>query len=158
MPLLICSPSPDRHAAAKQCAPRDLGPKSLRVGLAVAAALYAAIVAADQAKYKAPSTIVALLPTYCMHQYVDDVDGPEYSTPLECGPGMNHYCPGLVKLHQAGRTVGNKRERMGLLERAKDDTEYTLKAMQNYPSCPLRKDVEATFLEIEHQLRLYNIH
>lgn len=128
----------------------------LLVGLLVVAG-YAAAVVADEAKYKAASTIVALLPTFCMHQYVDDVDGPEYSFPPECGPGMNHYCPGLVKLHQANRTVGNKRERIGLLERAREDTKYTLKAMENFPTCPARKEVEATLVEINGQLRAYNV-
>jgi hypothetical protein len=58
-----------------------------------------------------------------------------------------------VKLIRAHRSYGDKRERLGNLAGARQDTLYTLKAMENYPNCPIRAHVENTLRIIEPQWR-----
>lgn len=107
---------------------------------------------AAKAKYTAAPSEVAQLPQFCWSQYVDDAEGPQYSiSPRLCGVGMNHYCPGLVDLIRARRSFGDRkklRDRLGHLNSALTNTTYTLRAMQNYPNCPIRSQVEATDAEV----------
>ena len=108
---------------------------------------------AISAKYKAAPTEVAQLPRYCWAQYMDDVQGAQYSVPVSlCGWGMNHYCPGLVELIRAKKTFGGReklKERLGYLATAKSSVVYTLRAMKDYPHCSIRADVEATDATID---------
>jgi len=116
---------------------------------AACAILFAASAAA--VKYQAPASEVAQLPQFCWAQYMEGVEGPEYSIPAkECGVGMNHYCPGLISLIEAKHAVGSKaRDRPGRLNSARKDVLYTLNAMTNYPNCPIREHAEATLKEVE---------
>lgn len=104
---------------------------------------------ASATKYKAPAVEVVLLPQFCWAQYMENVEGPEYSI-SGCGVGMNHYCPALIELIEAKRSVGAKaKERAGHLAVAHDGVLYTLKAMKDYPDCPIRSHVESTLREVE---------
>jgi hypothetical protein len=107
-------------------------------------------------QYKAEAIEIAQLPSYCWAQYLADKQSPEYSVNSKgCGPGMNHYCPGLVELMRAKRSFGDRRKRLGHLETAKDNTLYTMTAMKDYPGCSLRADVEKTLNEINVYLRAF---
>jgi hypothetical protein len=95
---------------------------------------------------------IVMLPKFCWAQMGSKVaTGPAFQIPRSCGPGMNHYCPGLVMLLRAKNDFGKKMYDV-LLARAGTDVEYTLNAMKEYPECPIRKHVEATKEEIA-QLR-----
>jgi hypothetical protein len=123
------------------------------VALLVAAAMPQGVQAAI---WKAEAREIAQLPSYCWAQYIEDKQQPEYSVNSKgCGPGMNHYCPGLVQLMRAKRSFGDKRKRLGYLEAAKADMLYTMRAMKDYPGCLLRADVEKTQNEINVYLRAF---
>jgi len=95
---------------------------------------------------------VAQLPQYCWAQMGKQLKGPQYEIPRgACGPGMNHYCPGLVEQLRARQSARDPKRRLGYLNQAKDHTLYTLKAMEKYPNCPIRGDVEITFRLLEIQ-------
>lgn len=96
---------------------------------------------------------ITMLPRFCWGQYYrNKFKGPEFNIPRSsCGPGMNHYCPGLVALGRANRSLDNKWQR-GYLDGAAGQVRYTLRAMKNYPSCPLRGEVRNTYRLIEHEL------
>ena len=106
---------------------------------------------ASATKYKAPANEVVLLPQFCWAQYMDNVEGPEYSiSSTLCGVGMNHYCPALIELIEAKRSVGTKaKDRAGHLNVARKEVLYTLNAMRDYPSCPIRSHAESTLQEVE---------
>lgn len=109
--------------------------------------------------WKADRREVVMLPRFCWAQYLDDVQGPEFSMPPKrvCGSGMNHYCPGLLDLLDAKRSVGSEsKHRKGYLLGARKRTLYTLKAMETYPRCPIRSHAESTLAEIEAMLRIAN--
>jgi hypothetical protein len=120
-------------------------------------ALIAALLVTQSARASweaTPGEIVAL-PRFCWQQF-KAATGPEYSLPPKalCGSAMNHYCPGLVDLIRAKRSVGNPKERVGNLRKAKNATLYTLRAMEEHPKCPLRSHAESTLNEVEMLLRL----
>ena len=106
---------------------------------------------ASATKYKGPADEVALLPQFCWAQYMENVEGPEYSiSSTLCGVGMNHYCGALISLIEAKRSVGRKaRDRGGHLNRAHKEVMYTLNAMRDYPSCPIRSHAESALKEVE---------
>ena len=106
---------------------------------------------ASATKYKAPAGEVVLLPQFCWAQYMENVEGPDYSiSSTLCGVGMNHYCPALIELIEAKRSVGSKaRARAGHLNVAHKEVLYTLNAMRDYPSCPIRSHAESTLTEVE---------
>jgi hypothetical protein len=99
---------------------------------------------------------IAQLPRFCWGQM--EVPGssgrPEYNFPGNCGPGMNHYCPGLVKLIRA-KSASVKAKRTPLLRGAADDVSYTENWMKDYPNCGVRSHVEASKAEINNLLRVY---
>ena len=106
---------------------------------------------ASATKYKAPADEVVLLPQFCWAQYMDNVEGPEYSIPSNlCGVAMNHYCPALIALIEAKRSVGSKaKNRAGNLNVAHKEVLYTLNSMRDYPSCPIRSHAESALKEVE---------
>ena len=132
---------------ARNCTVYALAALSIYLGLDARSAL------AAKAKYKAAPGEVAQLPQFCWAQYVDDVEGPQYSiSPRLCGVGMNHYCPGLVDLIRARKALGDQQQlkaRLGHLRSARTNATYTLRAMQDYPNCPIRQHVERTSAEID---------
>jgi len=103
--------------------------------------------------WKASPAEVAQLPQYCWAQMSKQFKGPQYQIPGggACGPGMNHYCPGLVEQLRARQSARDPKRRLGYLNHAKNRTLYTLKAMEKYPNCPIRGDVEMTLRLVEIQ-------
>src|SRR6266850_2544509 len=103
------------------------------------------------AGYDAPNEIKATLPKFCWAQYFDNVptDDPDYSI-SGCGSMGNHYCPGLVKMAQAGKTKSNG-ERLGLLSMAKADMQYTINNTAEVPDCFLRPLAQANVARIDFQ-------
>jgi hypothetical protein len=102
--------------------------------------------------YDAPADIKARLPKFCWFQYYDNIapDDPEYSI-QGCGAGVNHYCPGLVKMAQAEREKTNS-ERVGYLAMAKADMKYTLNNTEDFPDCFLRRLAQANITRIDFQV------
>jgi hypothetical protein len=105
--------------------------------------------------HRASAVEAAQLPKFCWGQYVD-AKGPEYGI-QGCGPGMNHYCWGLVEQLRANKTIGNQKLRIAYLQRAKGNTLYTMRAMEKYPTCPLRPHVENTYQQVQTSLRIYGV-
>ncbi len=100
----------------------------------------------------------ALLPHFCWGPPSSkghfNVTGPEFEIPKDtCGPGVNHYCGGLLFFMWANRAFGNKKLKRELLVKARDSTLYTLKGIENYPECPIREHAERTLLQINTQLK-----
>lgn len=112
--------------------------------------------AASAAKYKAAASEVVQLPQFCWAQYMDNAQGPQYSiSPKLCGVLTNHYCPGLVALIRAKKSLGSTaklKERLANLREAEKDTGYTLRGIKDYPHCPIRSHVEATAVEVQKML------
>ena len=98
-------------------------------------------------------TEATLLPKFCWGQFLGDkFKGPEFTIPVAtCGVGMNHYCPALVALGRAHRSLSDN-YRLGNLEVAERGTQYTLRAMEKYPRCPIRGDVTKTYQLVEREL------
>lgn len=94
-------------------------------------------------KYHAAPDEVAQLPTYCYNQYVDGaLGGYTYSIPHEsCGYGMNHFCGALVSMIQAQKLSLRKAERVGSIQNAIKEIDYTIRSMS--PGCFIAKDVLA---------------
>ena len=125
---------------------------AILIGL-VANAPFAVAGYRDQLKVTAVE--LAQLPKFCYRQFeVPDANGPQFDIPRSCGPGTNHYCPGLLSLMRA-KTASVKSKRMSLLSSADTDVRYTLRWMEGYPDCPIRRQVEATKVEVESLRRIY---
>jgi hypothetical protein len=92
---------------------------------------------------------IARLPTFCWEGYVEGASGPQYRIDRQtCGPATNHYCPGLIELMRAKASIGDARKRSYYLDRAKGQTLYTLRGIEQYPSCPIRGHAQDTLKEI----------
>jgi len=98
-------------------------------------------------------TEATLLPKFCWGQFMGNkFKGPEFEIPRDrCGVGMNHYCPGLVALSRANRSLDNNMKR-GFLRGAERGVGYTVRAMEKYPRCPIRGQVISTYQLIEREL------
>lgn len=67
---------------------------------------------------------ISQLPKFCWDQMgVANAQGDQYR-PLNCGPGTNHSCPGLVTLLRAKRER-DSRKRSAMLGTAATDVQYT---------------------------------
>jgi hypothetical protein len=100
------------------------------------------------------SVEISLLPTFCWKQFdVPNVEGDEFHI-RDCGPGMNHYCPGLIYLIRGKRTSG-KNKALPLIQHADIDVRYTENAMADYPKCSVRDHVVKTRMEINSILQMY---
>lgn len=100
---------------------------------------------------------IAQLPTFCWTQMgVPNISGPEFNFPRACGPGMNHYCPGLVHLIRA-KKVFKKGDKARELLDADGMVRYTENAIRPFPTCPVRQHVEATRTEIRSLMTMYNV-
>ena len=91
--------------------------------------------------YHAAPNEVAQLPKYCYNQYLDGaLGGYQFSIPHEsCGYAMNHFCPGLVWMLKAQKMSLPKAERVGSIQHAIMDIDYTIREMK--PGCFISKDV-----------------
>ena len=102
-------------------------------------------------KYGAPPDIVAALPRICWWLYMDNVSNtPEYNI-KDCGGYINHYCPGLVnmKLAEREKTVAAK---LGQLQAAKQNMEYTLRGTETIPECSVRLPAKMNLERIKFQM------
>ena len=93
-------------------------------------------------------TEVLSLPQYCW--YMMGKTEPQF-TINNCGSGMNHYCPSLVALNRSMR-ASKREQKVGWLQSAEYDANYTLKAMQ--PECPIKADVERTVNSIKQRRKI----
>jgi hypothetical protein len=92
---------------------------------------------------------IAQLPTFCWEGYVKGASGPQYRIDRQtCGPATNHYCPGLIELMRARGSI-DARKRLYYLNRAKGQTLYTLRGIEQYPSCSIRGHAQSTLKEID---------
>jgi hypothetical protein len=100
------------------------------------------------------SVEIALLPTFCWAQFeVPDAKGDEF-TIRDCGPGANHYCPGLINLIR-GKRLAAKDRPLSQIQAADANVRYTEKAIADYPKCSIREHVGATRAEVNHLLRIH---
>lgn len=128
--------------------------KALKLALLVVSLSCGAAGAIDTQGWKPSNAEVLSLPQFCYGQFLGDkYSAPQFNISLDCGYGMNHYCPGLVVLNRANKSYADRANRRAYLEAANRDMVYTLKNMEKYPSCPIRSHVENTRRLIETQLR-----
>jgi hypothetical protein len=110
---------------------------------------------ADAQDHQPSALELAQLPKFCYAQFkVPKAVGPEY-TIHDCGPGMNHYCYGLLDLVRARAYQANKASRLNQLSQAEQSIGYTEGWMKDYPSCPLRDHVAASRAELQHLKSMY---
>jgi hypothetical protein len=136
-------------------------PATVRHFLAIAAfvpLLFAVSDASAQLKnMNASSMEIALIPHFCWGQFeVPNATGPEFNFPpqSQCGPAMNHYCPGLLQLIRAKR-ASNKRDRFYNFGQADANIRYTENAIKDYPSCALREHVAASRAELNSLMTVF---
>jgi len=97
---------------------------------------------------------IAQLPQFCWAQFkVPNAIGPQYK-PNQCGPGTNHYCPGLLVLNRFKRQT-DKSKKINLLKKAEEDVRYTENGTQSYPRCSIRKHIHATKWEVQQLMQIY---
>lgn len=91
----------------------------------------------------APMQEVMVLPKFCWGIYNKKMTAPQYqiNSSGQCGPGMNHYCQGLLNYNRSQHPMATKSERAGYLERAIQNIDYTATAIKSYPACPIRGHV-----------------
>ena len=94
------------------------------------------------------------LPKFCWHTFTASHRGAGYNIPKQsCGPGMNHYCPGLLRKLRADDPLRKKSDRIQLYKQALADVNYTLRWMKDYPSCFIRKHALTTQAQIKGSLQ-----
>ena len=98
---------------------------------------------------------IAQLPKFCWAGLqVPNATGDEFRI-RDCGPFVNHYCFGLLRLIRAKAGVGNKRARMDHLSQAANDIGYTQNGIQNYPRCSISEHVAAAKAEVLNLQKIY---
>jgi hypothetical protein len=109
----------------------------------------AAVSAYGQTHRDIKAVEIAQLPPFCWEQYLDGVSGPQYRIDTQtCGPFVNHYCPGLVELMRAKASTGHSKKRLHHLKKAQHETLNTLRGLEKYPACSIRRHAENTLNEI----------
>lgn len=132
------------------------------IGMAVCALLAPLLAPADGAakvigRQGTPPDAVELmqLPQYCLQQY--NQNKPEFQTPQfsiktqfpNCGGGTNHYCSGILAINRANRPGADRDHRSYWITVARDEFDYTARAIQPYPSCGLREPLGAYLKRLE---------
>jgi len=131
--------------------------RSFAAVLLVAMGLVAFDAQCQMKNLNATAVEIAQLPKFCWAQMgVPNAKGPEYGIPPGCGPGMNHYCPGLVHLMRA-KSAGSKKKAVPFLRSAEGEARYSEGALKDFPSCPILGHVEATRAEIQNLLTIYGV-
>lgn len=111
-------------------------------------------VASAQSSMHVTPVETALLPRFCWAQLaVPGATGIEFHI-MDCGPGANHYCSGLIYLIRAKHQV-TKQGKLDFLANADVDVRYTENAIADYPKCSIREHVAGTRSEINTLLTLY---
>ncbi|MGA7800355.1 MAG: hypothetical protein WCC36_06050 [Gammaproteobacteria bacterium] len=100
----------------------------------------------------APAAEVMLLPKFCWGQYFN-YSQPQYHI-NNCGPGINHYCQGLIFLNIGERTFDNMRKKRSMLKRAKSTFHYTQRWIKQFPNCPIRGHVAASMRRVDMDLNI----
>ena len=95
-----------------------------------------------QGRWNPPMAERLKMPGYCQAQY-----DPEFRkqmripTPMEmCGVGMNHFCPGLYLLNQAGNAALPRQDRRDALSQAVIELNYTKQRIP--PDCVFMQDFQ----------------
>ena len=99
---------------------------------------------------------IVRLPKFCWAQMeVPGAVGAEF-TPQNCGPGTNHYCPGLVDLLRAKSPLTkSKSDRIRFLRSVENSIAYTEKWTKDQPYCSITPHVQATKAEVARLLVIY---
>jgi hypothetical protein len=134
-------------------------PNIFRRFLVIAALLPLMLIVRDALAQEAGITSIeiAQLPRFCWAQFnVPNATGPEFGFPpqTQCGPAMNHYCPGLAQLIRVKRAT-KKGERFSNLWQADANIRYTENAIKDYPNCPLREHIAASRAEVNHLMSVF---
>lgn len=133
---------------------RHLPPLKLAVATALIVAVSAGGASAQMTGLNPTADEISQLPKFCWEQMgVPNAKGDAYR-PLQCGPGTNHYCPGLVWLLRA-KLQRDSRKKSGLLDTAANDVQYTEQWISSYPNCSIRNHVKATKVEVEMLRRVF---
>jgi len=117
---------------------------------------FLALVACDAWSQARPTAIeIIRLPKFCYAQAgVPNATGPEFNLPRDCGPGVNHYCSGLIHMLRA-KASGNKGKVLAELGLADNDIRYTEQWISNFPGCSLRDHVATSRGEVNGLLTVY---
>ena len=101
-------------------------------------------------------TEVTLLPKFCWGQFLKDkFKGPRFHIPVQtCGVYTNHYCPALISLARANRSLEDRLKR-GYLRFAEDGVAYTLRNTRKYPHCPIRAEAMRMYRLIKREQSLF---
>ena len=94
-------------------------------------------------KWDPPAMERIRLPQYCQAQF-DTAWGKQYKipTPMDlCGPGMNHFCPGLVMLNRARNTLLSRDARRAYVRDAMMELGYTRARIP--ANCAIMPDFQA---------------
>jgi len=91
---------------------------------------------------------ITRLPKMCWSQFDSKFRGTGFELPGGCGGGMNHLCPSYISLNRAKSAIADAGARGYWLNVARDHVEYTIRAIANYPACPLREEVMRLQAEI----------
>jgi hypothetical protein len=117
----------------------------LRISALVMLALTSGVGYTQQPKippaFKASPLYVAQLPKFCWQQYVDGSLSRAPFAIVNCGGGMNHFCPALVFLLQAQNVSLSRNERVGAIKHAVTEIDYTIREMTQ--GCSIASDVYA---------------
>lgn len=126
--------------------------------IAAFAGTFLAVVACNAMGQIVPSAVeLAQLPKFCYGQArVPNATGPEFNLPPSCGPGVNHYCSGLIHLNRA-KATGNRNKAVSELGQAENDIRYTEDWIGRYPNCPLREHVAASRATVNGLLSAYGV-
>jgi hypothetical protein len=149
-----------RHAGRSRLGPlcKEMAPMAFPKlsSLATAVLVAVSLAAFDANGQQYPTALeLAQMPRFCYSQFqVPNATGREFRIE-DCGPGMNHYCSGLMYVIRAKAVVGNKKARMDLLGHAATDIQYTENAMKDYPQCPLREHVAASKAQVLDLQKIY---
>jgi hypothetical protein len=134
-------------------------PATFRQFLAVAALMPLMLVASDAFAQGggASAMEIAQLPRFCWGSLqVPNAVGPEFNFPpqTQCGPAMNHYCPGLIQLIRA-KHASKKADRFSNLWQADANIRYTENAIKDYPNCPVRDHIAASRADVNNLMTVY---
>jgi len=120
----------------------------LALALLLPASAQATKPADDLSGFFASPLEITRLPRMCWPEFDRKFRGPGFEFPQGCGGGMNHLCPTYVSLNRAKASIANPSARGYWLGVARDHSEYTIRAIANYPACPLREEVMRLQAEI----------
>ena len=99
-----------------------------------------------------PATELVQMPTFCWEECSGKIYGPEYRIDGQLCPGSNHYCFALMHFIRGKKPTGDSKTRLTHLLFAKEQTRYTLNAIEKSPRCPIRAHVDSTWNEVNARL------